>query len=120
MPAVWRGTFVGRQGEKKGEQYGSFGGMWGRYTVVIERESSRHTPKMEDWRNGPSRHKIASQVGVSHDLTKPVTPDSWPQVRKSAFAKPYDVNAPGPSRNSPKHVSFQSPRESVGSNDIGS
>ncbi|GJT81008.1 hypothetical protein Tco_1055350 [Tanacetum coccineum] len=64
------------------------------------------------------RHRIASQVGVSHDLTKPVTPHSWPQVRKSSFAKPYDVNAPGPSRNSPKHVSFQSPRESVGSNDM--
>ncbi|GJV45884.1 hypothetical protein Tco_1430420 [Tanacetum coccineum] len=63
-------------------------------------------------------HRIASQVGVSHDLTKPVTPHSWPQVRKSSFAKPYDVNAPGPSRNSPKHVSFQSPRESVGSNDM--
>ncbi|GJW26134.1 retrovirus-related pol polyprotein from transposon TNT 1-94 [Tanacetum coccineum] len=64
------------------------------------------------------RHRIASQVGVSHDLTKPVTPHSWPQVRKSSFAKPYDVNAPGPSRKSPKHVSFQSPRESVGSNDM--
>ncbi|GJU41335.1 hypothetical protein Tco_1194292 [Tanacetum coccineum] len=37
---------------------------------------------------------------------------------KSSFAKPYDVNAPGPSRNSPKHVSFQPPRESVGSNDM--
>ncbi|GKC41750.1 retrovirus-related pol polyprotein from transposon TNT 1-94 [Tanacetum coccineum] len=60
----------------------------------------------------------ASQVGVSHDLTKPVTPHSWPQVRKSSFAKPYDVNAPGPSSNSPKHVSFQSPKESVGSNDM--
>ncbi|GJW87277.1 hypothetical protein Tco_0162617 [Tanacetum coccineum] len=43
---------------------------------------------------------------------------SWPQDRKSSFAKPYDVNAPGPSRNSLKHVSFQSPRESVGSNDM--
>ncbi|GJU88222.1 hypothetical protein Tco_1300645 [Tanacetum coccineum] len=31
---------------------------------------------------------------------------------------PYDVNAPGPSRNSLKHMSFQSPRESVGSNDM--
>ncbi|GJZ14975.1 hypothetical protein Tco_0550652 [Tanacetum coccineum] len=40
------------------------------------------------------------------------------KVRKSSFAKPYDVNAPGPSRNSLKHVSFQSPRESVGSNDM--
>ncbi|GJU41651.1 hypothetical protein Tco_1194608 [Tanacetum coccineum] len=64
------------------------------------------------------RHRFASQVGVPHDLTKPVTPHSWPQVRKSSFAKPYDVNAPGPSRKSPKHVSFLSPRESVGSNDI--
>ncbi|GJU22113.1 integrase, catalytic region, zinc finger, CCHC-type containing protein [Tanacetum coccineum] len=64
------------------------------------------------------RHMIAFQVGVSHDLTKPITLYSWPQVRKSSFAKPYDVNAPGPSRNSPKHVSFQSPRESVGSNDM--
>nr|GEW29279.1 hypothetical protein [Tanacetum cinerariifolium] len=62
------------------------------------------------------RHQFASQVGVSHDLTKPVTLHYWPQVRKSSFSKPYDVNAPGPFRNSPKHVSFQSPRESVGSN----
>ncbi|GKF21624.1 hypothetical protein Tco_0070262, partial [Tanacetum coccineum] len=46
------------------------------------------------------------------------TPHSWPQVRKLSFAKPYDVNAPGPSRKSPKHVSFQSPKESVGSNDM--
>ncbi|GJW08687.1 hypothetical protein Tco_1571110 [Tanacetum coccineum] len=44
------------------------------------------------------------------------TPHSWPDVRKSSFAKPYDVNAPRPSRNSPKHVSFQSPKESIGSN----
>ncbi|GJW56667.1 hypothetical protein Tco_0103398 [Tanacetum coccineum] len=64
------------------------------------------------------RHQFASQFGESHDLTKPVTPYSWPQVRKSSFAKPYNVNAPGPSRNSPKHVSFQSPRESVGLNDM--
>ncbi|GJU97113.1 hypothetical protein Tco_1326384 [Tanacetum coccineum] len=64
------------------------------------------------------RHRFASQVGVSHDLTKPVTPHSWPQVRKSSFAKHYDVNTPRSSKNSPKHVSFQSPRESVGSNDM--
>ncbi|GJX69041.1 hypothetical protein Tco_0304768 [Tanacetum coccineum] len=64
------------------------------------------------------KHRFASQVGVSHDLTKPVTPHSWPQVRKLSFAKPYDVKAPDPSRKSPKHVSFQSPREYVGSNDM--
>ncbi|GKF10823.1 hypothetical protein Tco_0048749 [Tanacetum coccineum] len=43
---------------------------------------------------------------------------SWPQVRKSSFAKPYNVNAPSPSRNSPKHVSFQSTKEYVVSNDM--
>nr|GEW84800.1 hypothetical protein [Tanacetum cinerariifolium] len=64
------------------------------------------------------RHRIASQVGVSHDLTKPVTPHSWHEVRKSSFANPYDVNAPGLFGNSPKHVSFQTPRESVCSNDM--
>ncbi|GKB41001.1 hypothetical protein Tco_0885943 [Tanacetum coccineum] len=46
------------------------------------------------------------------------TPHCWPQFRKLSFAKPYDVNIHGPSRKSPKHVSFQSPRESVGSNDM--
>ncbi|GJW94009.1 hypothetical protein Tco_0173681 [Tanacetum coccineum] len=40
------------------------------------------------------------------------------KVRKSSFAKRYDVNAHGLSRNSPKHVLFQSQRESVGSNDM--
>nr|GEU39578.1 hypothetical protein [Tanacetum cinerariifolium] len=64
------------------------------------------------------RHRSASQVDVSNNLTKPVTPHSWSQVRKSSFAKPYDVNAPGTSRKSPQHVSFQSPRESVCSNDM--
>ncbi|GJV36682.1 hypothetical protein Tco_1409159 [Tanacetum coccineum] len=37
---------------------------------------------------------------------------------KLSFAKPYNVNIPGPSRNSPKHVSFQSTKEFVGSNDM--
>nr|GEV34926.1 hypothetical protein [Tanacetum cinerariifolium] len=64
------------------------------------------------------RHRISSQVGVSYDLIKPVTLHSWPQVRKSFSAKPYDVNAPSPFRNCPKHVLFQTPRESVGSNDM--
>ncbi|GJW62746.1 hypothetical protein Tco_0112081 [Tanacetum coccineum] len=37
---------------------------------------------------------------------------------KSSFANPYDVNAPGPSRNRPKNVSVKLQRESVGSNDM--
>ncbi|GJV28811.1 hypothetical protein Tco_1385259 [Tanacetum coccineum] len=64
-----------------------------------------------------SQTKSVPKTNVPESLSKPVTPHSWPQVRKSSFAKLYDVNAPGPSRNSPKHVSFQSPREFVGSND---
>ncbi|GKC66256.1 hypothetical protein Tco_1098854, partial [Tanacetum coccineum] len=59
------------------------------------------------------KQRFASQVDVSHNLTKPVTPHSRPQIRKSSFAKPYDVNATGPFRNRPKHVSDQSPREYV-------
>ncbi|GJZ53714.1 hypothetical protein Tco_0608599 [Tanacetum coccineum] len=81
----------------------------------FEKQSILGKPPLQPIRNQPV---FASQVGVSHDLTKPVTLHSWPQVRKSSFAKPYDVNAPGPFRNSPKHVSFQSLRESVGSNDM--
>ncbi|GJS55479.1 hypothetical protein Tco_0628841 [Tanacetum coccineum] len=69
-------------------------------------------------RSQVAKHRSASKVDVSNNLTKPVTPHSWPQVRKSSFAKPYDVNAPGLSRNFPKHVSFQSPRELLGSNDM--
>ncbi|GJS25517.1 hypothetical protein Tco_0454149 [Tanacetum coccineum] len=69
-------------------------------------------------RSHVAKHRSASQVDVSNNLTKPVTPHSWPQVRKLSFAKPYDVNAPGPSRKSPKHVSFQPPREFGGSNDM--
>ncbi|GJZ75561.1 hypothetical protein Tco_0640026 [Tanacetum coccineum] len=99
----------------------------------FEKQSILGKPPLQPIRNQPvvrqptayksersqlTRHRIASQVGVSHDLTKPVTLHSWPQVRKSSFAKPYDTNAPGPSRNSLKHVSFQSSRESVGSNDM--
>ncbi|GKA90525.1 hypothetical protein Tco_0812395 [Tanacetum coccineum] len=37
---------------------------------------------------------------------------------QSVIAKPHHVNAPGPSRNSSKRVSFQSPKKYVGSNDM--
>ncbi|GJX63555.1 retrovirus-related pol polyprotein from transposon TNT 1-94 [Tanacetum coccineum] len=85
-----------------------------------------------------SKTKSVPKTNVSEGLSKPVTIQNLPQTtrkvvsninvikpgmyrintRKSSFAKPYDVNAPGPSRNGPKHVSFQLPRESVGSNDM--
>ncbi|GJS86468.1 hypothetical protein Tco_0769104 [Tanacetum coccineum] len=64
------------------------------------------------------KKRFAYQVVENNAFTKPVTPHSWPQERQSAFAKPYHVNAPGPSRNSSKRVSFQSPIEFVGSNDM--
>ncbi|GJT61407.1 hypothetical protein Tco_1004940 [Tanacetum coccineum] len=62
--------------------------------------------------------RFASQVVEKNDFTKPVTLHSWPHVRQFVFAKPYHVNAPDPSRNSLKRVSFQSLKESVGSNDM--
>ncbi|GJW89109.1 hypothetical protein Tco_0164449 [Tanacetum coccineum] len=69
-------------------------------------------------RSSFSKHRFASQVVEKNDFTKPVTPHSWPQARQSVFAKSYHVNAPGASRNSKKHVLFQSPQESVGLNDM--
>ncbi|GJV15909.1 hypothetical protein Tco_1361232 [Tanacetum coccineum] len=86
-----------------------------KYVESLEKEIDELESDKADFSN---IHQFSSQVGVAHDLTKPITSHSWPQVRKSSFAKPYDVNAPNPSRNRPKHVSFQSPRESVGSNDM--
>ncbi|GJR93938.1 hypothetical protein Tco_0266112 [Tanacetum coccineum] len=85
---------------------------------IRNRLAVRQPTAYKSERSQIAKHRSASQVDVSYNLTKPVTPHSWPQVRKSSFAKPYDVNAPGPSRNRPKHVSFQSPREYVGSNDM--
>ncbi|GJV26357.1 hypothetical protein Tco_1379052 [Tanacetum coccineum] len=64
------------------------------------------------------QQRFASQVDVSNKLTKPATPHSWHQMKESSLAKPNDLIAPGPSRNCPKHVSHQSPREKVGSNDM--
>ncbi|GJS22086.1 hypothetical protein Tco_0450718 [Tanacetum coccineum] len=43
--------------------------------------------------------------------------ENLPQIRKQAVRNT-NVIAPGPSRNCPKHVSHQSPREKVGSNDM--
>ncbi|GJY83075.1 hypothetical protein Tco_0496451 [Tanacetum coccineum] len=64
------------------------------------------------------KQSILGKPPLQQIRNQPVSLHSWPQVRKSSFAKPYDVNAHGPSRKSPKHVSFQSPRESIGSNDM--
>ncbi|GKF01918.1 hypothetical protein Tco_0028841, partial [Tanacetum coccineum] len=64
------------------------------------------------------QQRFASQVDVLNKLTKPATPHSWHQIKESSLAKPNDLTAPGPSRNCPKHVSHQSPREKVGSNDM--
>ncbi|GJZ41001.1 hypothetical protein Tco_0587887, partial [Tanacetum coccineum] len=63
------------------------------------------------------QQRFASQVDVSNKLTKPVTPHSWHQIKESSLAKPNNLIAPSPSRNCPRHVSYQSSREKVGSND---
>ncbi|GJZ43717.1 retrovirus-related pol polyprotein from transposon TNT 1-94 [Tanacetum coccineum] len=64
------------------------------------------------------QQRFASQVDVSNKLMKPATPHSWHQIKESSLAKLNDLIAPGPSRNCPKHVSLQPPREKVGSNDM--
>ncbi|GJX92191.1 hypothetical protein Tco_0345517 [Tanacetum coccineum] len=50
-------------------------------------------------------------------MLRSVTQQNLPQIRKQAVRNT-NVIAPGPSRNCPKHVSHQSPREKVGSNDM--
>ncbi|GJU02486.1 hypothetical protein Tco_1112824 [Tanacetum coccineum] len=61
---------------------------------------------------------FASHVGVNNDLSKPVTPHSFPYIREYAFAKPNHVIAPSSSRNSSKSVSTLSLKETYGSNDM--
>ncbi|GJZ13844.1 putative reverse transcriptase domain-containing protein [Tanacetum coccineum] len=58
-----------------------------------------------------------NKTNVSDGLFKQVTQHNLPQIRKQAVRNT-NVIAPGPSRNNPKHVSFQSPKEFVGSNDM--
>ncbi|GKC33211.1 retrovirus-related pol polyprotein from transposon TNT 1-94 [Tanacetum coccineum] len=58
-----------------------------------------------------------NKTNVSDGLFKQVTQQNLPQIRKQAVRNT-NVIAPGPSRNNPKHVSFQSPKEYVGSNDM--
>ncbi|GJU13087.1 hypothetical protein Tco_1135483 [Tanacetum coccineum] len=60
-----------------------------------------------------------NKTNVSDGLFKQVTQQNLPQIRKQAVRNT-NVIAPGPSRNCPKHVSHQSPREKVGQIDIGS
>ncbi|GJV44837.1 hypothetical protein Tco_1429373 [Tanacetum coccineum] len=66
----------------------------------------------------PPLQPIRNQPVVRQPTAFKSERSSFLKTCKTSFAKPYHVNAPGPSRNSSKHVSFQSPKESVGSNDM--
>ncbi|GKA90753.1 hypothetical protein Tco_0812623 [Tanacetum coccineum] len=57
-----------------------------------------------------------SILGKPH--LQPIRNQPVPQARQSVFAKSHHVNALGPSRNNSNCVSFQSPKESVGLNDM--
>ncbi|GKC05367.1 hypothetical protein Tco_0996977 [Tanacetum coccineum] len=84
-----------------------------------------NSPEMRSFQTKQSVNK----TNVSDGLFKQVTQQNLPQIRKQAvrniffvfivfFFSNTNVIAPGPSRNNPKHVSFQSPKEFVGSNDM--
>ncbi|GJV42020.1 putative ribonuclease H-like domain-containing protein [Tanacetum coccineum] len=75
----------------------------------FEKQSILGKLSLQPIRNQPVLRQLTAYKSERFQVTK---------HRKSSFAKLYDVNAPGPSRNRIKHVSFQSPRESVGSNDM--
>ncbi|GJX82124.1 hypothetical protein Tco_0331605 [Tanacetum coccineum] len=72
-----------------------------------------NSPEMRSFQMKQSVNK----TNVSDGLFKQVTQQNLPQIRKQAVRNT-NVIAPGPSRNCPKHVSHQSPREKVGSNDM--
>ncbi|GKC34430.1 uncharacterized mitochondrial protein-like protein, partial [Tanacetum coccineum] len=72
-----------------------------------------NSPEMRSFQTKQSVNK----TNVSDGLFKHVTQQNLPQIRKQAVRNT-NVNAPGPSRNCLKHVSHQSPREKVGSNDM--
>ncbi|GJU17212.1 hypothetical protein Tco_1145178 [Tanacetum coccineum] len=69
-----------------------------------------NSPEMRSFQTKQSVNK----TNVSDGLFKQVTQQNLPQIRKQAVRNT-NVIAPGPSRNCPKHVSHQSPREKVGS-----
>ncbi|GJW64737.1 integrase, catalytic region, zinc finger, CCHC-type containing protein [Tanacetum coccineum] len=72
-----------------------------------------NSPEMRSFQTKQSVNK----TNVSDGLFKQVTQQNLPQIRKQAVRNT-NVIAPGPSRNNPKHVSSQSPKEFVGSNDM--
>ncbi|GJS45241.1 hypothetical protein Tco_0595362 [Tanacetum coccineum] len=72
-----------------------------------------NSPGMRSFQTNQSVNK----TNVSDGLFKQVTQQSLPQIRKQSVRNT-NVIAHGPSRNRPKHVSLQSPREKVGSNDM--
>ncbi|GJS89687.1 hypothetical protein Tco_0772323 [Tanacetum coccineum] len=51
-----------------------------------------------------SKPRFASQVDVKNDLSKPITPHYWPNVREPAFIKPHHVIASSESKNSSKNM----------------
>ncbi|GJS26226.1 zf-CCHC domain-containing protein [Tanacetum coccineum] len=72
-----------------------------------------NSPEMRSFQTKQSVNK----TNVSDGLFKQVTQQNLPQIRKQAVRNT-NVIVPGPSRNNPKHVLFQSPKEFVGSNDM--
>ncbi|GKD07011.1 hypothetical protein Tco_1186696, partial [Tanacetum coccineum] len=64
------------------------------------------------------KSRVAFQVDVKNDLSKPVIPHYWPKVRESAFAKPPHVIASSESRNSSKNMSSSNQKKYLSSNDM--
>ncbi|GJX49356.1 hypothetical protein Tco_0276201 [Tanacetum coccineum] len=69
------------------------------------------------------RQPNAQRIPKPSFLGKPTPFSNSPEMRKFAQIRKQAVRntnvvAPGPSRNNPKHVSFLSPKEFVGSNDM--
>ncbi|GJV18120.1 hypothetical protein Tco_1363443 [Tanacetum coccineum] len=91
-------------------QYKPVGKMIYKAKVVMEEEKDERDFIFQT-------KQSVNKTNVSDGLFKQVTQQNLPLIRKQAVRNT-NVIAPGPSRNCPKHVSHQSPREKVGSNDM--
>ncbi|GJZ32811.1 retrovirus-related pol polyprotein from transposon TNT 1-94 [Tanacetum coccineum] len=65
----------------------------------------------------PKPSVLGKPTPFSNSPEMRITQQNFHKIRKQAVRNT-NVIAPGPSRNHPKHLSFQSPKEFVGSNDM--
>ena len=78
---------------------------FGKPSILGKQSVVRQPTAFKSERSKFSKSRFSPQVVEKNDLTKPVTPHSWPKENAYVFAKSQHVIMPGPSRISSKTVS---------------